>query len=108
MDAINIFENIPDRIPEELFDVISETDEVRIERIVSDGHSSPAGFWYDQDKDELALLLKGRAVLAFQEGERKVALKPGDYCVIPAHEKHRVEWTDPGEKTVWLAIHYQR
>ncbi len=103
----NLFENIPDRIPDELFDVISETDEIRIERIVSRGHSSPDDFWYDQDRDEFVLVLKGGAIVSFQEGERSVSLNPGDYCIIRAHEKHRVTWTKPREKTVWLAIHYR-
>ncbi|MCP4692125.1 MAG: hypothetical protein GY859_29030, partial [Desulfobacterales bacterium] len=72
MRVKNIFENIPDGIPGELFDLIAETDEVRIERIVSRGHSSPDGFWYDQEKEELVFLLQGGAILMFQEGEREV------------------------------------
>jgi cupin 2 domain-containing protein len=34
-------------------------------------------------------------------------LHPGDHVVIPAHRRHRVEWTDSTEKTIWLALHYQ-
>ena len=33
-------------------------------------------------------------------------MKPGDFVNIPAHKKHRVEWTTPDEPTVWLAVHY--
>ena len=51
------------------------------------------------------MLLTGGAGLRF-DGETKVReLKPGDYLHIPAHVRHRVEWTHPSEPTVWLAVH---
>jgi cupin 2 domain-containing protein len=31
---------------------------------------------------------------------------PGDFVNIPAHTKHRVEWTTPDEPTIWLAVRY--
>jgi len=102
----NIFENIPVDIPEELVEIISETDKIRIERIVSRGHSSPPDFWYDQAGNEYIILLKGKAGLAFENRADFVVMGPGDYLNIPAHLRHRVEWTDPEEDTVWLAIHY--
>lgn len=102
----NIFEKIPESIPEELVNIISETEEVKIERIVSKGHASPSGFWYNQDRNEYVLLLKGSAGLLF-DGEKEVlVMYPGDYVDIPAHARHRVEWTDPDQETVWLAVYY--
>jgi len=102
----NIFENIPKSIPEELAEIISETEDIRIERIVSRGHSSDPGFWYDQDRNEYVILLKGSAGLLF-EGEKEIfEMQPGDYVNIPAHMKHRVEWTDPEQETIWLAVYY--
>ena len=77
----------------------------RVERIVSHGHASPEGFWYDQDENEWVLLLKGAARLAFVD--RTIELRPGQAIDIPAHVKHRVDWTTPDEPTVWLAIHYR-
>lgn len=85
--------------------MLLQTPGVRIERIVSEGHSSPEGFWYDQETHEWVLLLSGAAKLQF-EGEEPIGLKPGSYLHIPAHRRHRVEWTDPTQPTVWLAIHY--
>ena len=102
----NLFQNIPDHLPEELVQVISESNNVRIERIVSKGHSSPDGFWYDQDRNEFVVLLKGKAGLLFEGEPEIVIMEPGDYVEIKAHVKHRVEWTHPGKSTVWLAIHY--
>ncbi|MCI0493881.1 cupin domain-containing protein [candidate division KSB1 bacterium] len=102
----NIFENIPEKIPEEIFEAIISTPDVSIERIISKGHSSQKDFWYDQDRNEWVVVLKGHARLKFFEDEESVELKPGDYINIPAHCKHRVEWTDPDEATIWLAIHY--
>ena len=102
----NIFENIPDHIPEELFNEILKTKNIKVERIVSKGHSSGISSWYDQEENEWVFLLKGSAGLLFKGDEKVIVLKPGDYINIPSHTKHRVEWTDPNMVTVWLAIHY--
>ena len=102
----NIFANIPDDIPDELFEEISKRETLKIERIVSQGHSSPEGFWYDQAENEWVILLKGSAGLVFEAEDKPVVLSPGDYIDIPAHVKHRVAWTDPEEETIWLAVHY--
>lgn len=101
----NIFNDLPSNLAEELVQTIVEGAEVRIERIVSCGHASPAGFFYDQPRAEWVILLKGAARLQL-EGET-LALKAGDFINIPAHAKHRVEWTAPDEPTVWLAVHYE-
>ncbi len=100
----NLFSNLPAGLPEELFTVLAENENVKIERIVSDGHASPEGFWYDQDQNEWVLLISGSAVLMV-ENER-VELNPGDYLLLPAHQRHRVESTSATEKTIWLAIYY--
>jgi len=102
----NLFANIPASLPDELATVLQEGHGVRIERIVSHGHSTPAGFWYDQPESEWLLVLKGAARLEFED--RMVEMGPGDYINIPAHQKHRVAWTSPTEPTVWLAVHYRR
>ena len=83
-----------------------ETDQLVLERITSRAHSTPASEWYDQKRDEWVLILKGRAGLSFAGQERVVEMNPGDYVHIPAHVRHRVEWTDPQGQTVWLALHY--
>lgn len=101
----NIFHTIPADLPAELFDTLLESGAVRIERIVSRGHATPAGQWYDQDRHEWVLLVQGAARLAFADG-REVAMAPGDWLQIPARQRHRVAWTDPGQDTVWLAVHY--
>lgn len=85
--------------------VLAEGEGVKIERIVSDGHASPEGFWYDQEQYEWVLLVSGSAVLAFED--KAVALKPGDHLLIPAHQRHRVEATSQTEKTIWLAVFYE-
>ncbi len=100
----NVYSGIPGELPEELFTVLAECGPVRIERIVSDGHASPEGFWYDQPENEWVLLLSGSATLDIA-GE-SVALKPGDHLLIPAHQRHRVEATAVGEITVWLAVFF--
>ena len=102
----NIFVDIPDHIPEELFHEILRTKNLKIERIVSKGHSSKENYWYDQERNEWVILLKGCARLLFKGVDKVIVLNPGDYINIPLHTKHRVEWTDPDTETVWLAVHY--
>ena len=102
----NILHNIPDSLPGELCEVIQTGNGVKIERIVSKGHASPEGFWYDQESHEWVLLLKGGATLLFEGKQNPIVLGPGDYLNIPAHTRHRVEWTDLNQETVWLAIYY--
>jgi len=102
----SLFADIPAGLPEERFDTLCASGAVRIERIVSRGHASPEGFWYDQEWSEFVLVVKGSAALRLENEKDPKVLKAGDYLNIPAHLKHRVEWTDPGEDTVWLAVHY--
>ncbi len=101
----NLFENIPDEIKEELFERIGGNENVRIERIISQGQSSPPGFWYDESLNEFVMLLSGKAKIIYESGEEFV-LNPGDYLDIKSRVKHRVEWTDEKRKTVWLAVYY--
>jgi cupin 2 domain-containing protein len=101
----NIFTNISAIIPEELIENLLVRESIKIERIVSQGHSTPDGEWYGQVWDEWVLLLQGAAVLAYEDGS-KASMRKGDYLYIPAHLSHRVEWTQPEVNTIWLAIHF--
>ncbi len=103
----NIFAGISDRLNDERIDAIVSADGVRIERIVSTGQASPPGFWYDQDWTEWVMLLSGSAGLLFEDEAEPRVLRPGDHVTIPAHARHRVEWTDATQSTVWLAVHYR-
>jgi cupin 2 domain-containing protein len=103
----NIFSDIPAQLPNELFEPILKKEGIEIERIVSKGHITAADEWLDQDWDEWVLLLQGQATLAFQVDTETVHLKAGDYLLIPAHCRHRVEWTHPSVETIWLAIHWR-
>jgi len=103
----NLFSGLPEQLPEELFEPILQRNGIEIERIISKGHATPPGQWYDQDGDEWVLLLQGRATLAYQNEAEPIHLQVGDYLLIPAHCRHRVEWTDPAIETLWLAIHWR-
>jgi cupin 2 domain-containing protein len=105
-DLTNLFVDIPADLSEELVQTPLGASNLRIERIVSLGHASPEVFWYDQEADEWVLLLTGAARLTL-EGEGPLDLLPGAFVNIPAHRRHRVEWTDPVQPTVWLAIYYR-
>jgi cupin 2 domain-containing protein len=106
MNAENLFDDIPTRLPEELATTILQAGSFRIERIISQGHASPPGFWYDQDDNEWVVVLEGSAAVEFEGRAEAVVLQRGSHLNIPARVRHRVAWTDPQGKTVWLAIHY--
>jgi len=98
---------LPENLPEERFEVLLETPAFRLERILSKGHATPEGQWYDQDWHEWVLLLQGQARLAIEGREGETFLQPGDSVLLPAHCRHRVEWTPSDRITVWLALHYK-
>jgi cupin 2 domain-containing protein len=100
----NIFDDLTQHLPKELMQILVRAADVRIERIISHGHASPADFWYDQAQHEWVIVLKGAARLQFEDG--MVEMRPGDFINIPAFKKHRVDWTTPDEPTVWLGVRY--
>lgn len=105
MNKGNILGHIPAELPNELVQVLTRNDSVCIERIVSRGHVSAPGFWYDQNAAEWVMVVSGAARIEFDDGS-SFDLWPGDWIDIPAHCRHRVAWTDPESDTVWLAVHY--
>ena len=107
MNPQNIFAPLPAPSPTEIFTELLAGRSFQLQRIVSTGQTSPPGQWYDQDTHEWVLLLSGAARLRIDGEAGLLQMQPGDYIHIPAHVRHRVEWTDPDQETVWLALHYQ-
>ena len=101
----NILASLPAALDTEVFSELLRDKNIRIERIVSKGHGSPAAGWYDQEDNEWVLVLEGAGTILFADS-RQVTLRKGDFLHIPAREKHRVTWTDPDRLTIWLAVHY--
>jgi len=101
----NLFEGIAADFPDEVFDVILQHENIKIERIISSGHTSPSSGWYNQDKHEWVLILQGSATIGFEDGS-SIQMQEGDYLNITAHRKHRVTKTSKNPDTIWLAIHY--
>ena len=106
--AHQLFADLPSRPEGELFSTLAESTAVRVERIVSPpGHRGEVGSWYDQERDEWVLLLRGGAALEIAGETELLELAPGDHVVIPAGLRHRVAWTAEDGPTVWLAVHYR-
>jgi len=101
---MNLLRELPDATLGEIVDAVVARPGVRIERIVSQGQVSPADFWYDQAEAEWVLLLSGAARLRFADEAEPRRLEAGDWLDIAPHRRHRVEWTDPAQPTVWLAV----
>jgi cupin 2 domain-containing protein len=104
---VNLLSPLSDTDTAERTDVLLTQPGLRIERIVSYGHTSPPGFWYDQAEAEWVTVLTGRARLRFADETEGRVLAPGDWVEIAPHRRHRVEWTDPTVPTVWLAVFYR-
>ena len=105
--AGNLFAGLPAQpVAEEEFTALLARPGLTIQRIVSTGQASPAGFWYDQADGEWVLLLQGAARLRFADEATDRILGPGDWLDIAPRRQHRVAWTAPDRVTVWLAVHY--
>jgi cupin 2 domain-containing protein len=102
----NLLTSLPDHIDHEQVEELLSQPNVKIERILSKGQTSPETGWYDQDKNEWVVVLQGAGDITFEDGD-KVRLKPGDHLNILAHRRHKVSWTAPDSVTVWLAVFYQ-
>jgi cupin 2 domain-containing protein len=103
----NLFANLGDKEnSEEQFEELLSRPGIRIERIVSTGQASPEGFWYDQEMAEWVVLLSGEAEIQFNDEVEPRKMIPGDWINIPPHRRHRVNWTDSSQQSIWLAVHY--
>lgn len=94
----NLFSRLEKRLPEELTEILLSGRGIRVERIVSDGHTTG---WYDQEENEWVCLLEGEADLEI-EGEIQT-LQRGEFLLIPRHCRHRVTRTT---KCIWLCIFF--
>lgn len=106
MASDNLYKPTPDNLDEEIFELLVQGENVKIERIISKGHTSPDSGWYDQAQNEWVLVLKGNASISFENGQ-VVDLNEGDYLNILSHQKHKVIRTSTTTETIWLAIHYK-
>lgn len=99
----NLFSDVPSDFPDEVFQEIVSRPGIRIERILSNGHTTENGKWYDSNQNEWVLIAKGCGTIEYDDG-RTDTLNEGDYLLIPKHVKHRVSHTD--KPTIWLAVHF--
>ena len=60
----NLFANLPVETKDEVFTELLSRPGARIERIVSNGQSTPVDTPFNQDHDEWVLLLRGSASLS--------------------------------------------
>ncbi len=104
----NLFSPLVASHDDEVFETLVESGSLKLERIVSTGQATPPGEWYDQDRDEWVALLSGSATLRIEDPAEVVQLVPGDWLLIPAHRRHRVEQTANDSESVWIALHFDR
>ncbi len=102
----NIFKDI--QLPvggEEVFESLCKAKNVHVERIVSNGQTTPPDKWCDSQQYEWVILLQGKASLEM-EGGQMIHLQKGDHLLIPARQKHRVSYTSQNPHCIWLAVHF--
>jgi cupin 2 domain-containing protein len=103
---VNVFREMPDPNEGEAFDELFVRPGLRVERIVSHGHASAPGAWYEQPQDEWVIVLAGAARVRFEDEAEAHELRAGDCLEIEAYRRHCVDWTHPDEPTIWIAVHY--
>lgn len=92
----------------EIFENIINTKDLKnlkIERIISKGQISEKDFWYNQEENELVILLEGNAILEI-ENQGELKLTKGDYLILNKNVKHKINYTSKIPECIWLAIHY--
>lgn len=106
MPIDNIWQ-LPSESDSEIFDLLCQTKQVRIERIVSVGHTTPADEWYDQDQHEWVVVLQGTATLLLDDHAQGevLTLVAGQHLYLPPHRLHRVIATSTEPPCIWLAVH---
>lgn len=97
----NLYDLPADFSEQEIFTDLLINHNVRIERIVSYGQTTPTDQPYVQPDDEWVMVLMGKAILKLED-ERHV-LNAGESLLIPANVKHWITYTQ--SPTIWLAIH---
>lgn len=97
--------NLPDATSAEQTEQLCAGKSFRVERITSAGQHSPPDFWYDQAWDEWVMVVQGSAILFFKDPDETICLTPGDWVMISAHRRHRIEETSREPATVWIAVH---
>lgn len=100
----SLLQDIPASSKDEIFETILQKENIKIERIISYGQTTPENYWYDQDEDEFVVVLQGFAKLQYYDGNI-IELNAGDSLLIKAHEKHKVIYTE--NPTIWLAIFFK-
>ncbi|PSB09944.1 cupin [Pleurocapsa sp. CCALA 161] len=101
----NIFKFCAQLPAKELFETLWSNDQISIKRIISTGQITPAGEWYDQEQNEWLIVLQGSGELSYEDNSR-IKLTTGDYLLIPAHLKHRVEYTSTEPPCIWLTVFF--
>ena len=99
----NLLRLPPEPPTAEVSELLLQRPGIRMERILSTGQASPPGFWYDQAEDEWVAVLQGEGALQWEDG-KVTELRSGDWLLIPAHQKHRVERTSVEPPCIWLAL----
>jgi cupin 2 domain-containing protein len=102
----NIFKTNPEKPNEEIFEIILNNKNLKLERIITNGQTTPPGEWYNQENDEWVVLIQGSALILF-ENEKFIILNKGDHILIPKNCKHRVQWVDSNQECIWLALHFK-
>lgn len=98
---MNLFDISYKSSQQEVMDILCESENVRIEKIISTGQVSDS--WYDQDENEWVSVIEGCGKLLFED--REITLNKGDSILIKAHEKHKVTYTS--DPCIWLCVFYK-
>ena len=121
MEKINIFDlkDLSER--KEVVKILTENENVKIEKIISTGQVTG---WQESDKNEFVILVQGNAEIEYYENKNlktneniiknqkntndmKLQLGKGDTVLIRKGERHRVSYTSKNPCCIWICIFFE-
>lgn len=104
MKANNLLAKIPANLDQEVSEVLVNNKAVCIERIISKGHSSPPTGWYDPSKNEWVMVLKGEAIISFENKTEYIyRLLVHDKVIQPIPEASISQQTMRHKLAIWAS-----
>ena len=117
---MNIFDLKDLSEKEEVVRILTENENVKIEKIISTGQTTD---WQKSDKNEFVILVQGTAEIEYFESKdykksdntmknkkdinnKKLRLGKGDTVLINKGERHRVSYTSKNPCCIWICIFF--
>ena len=117
---MNIFDLKDLSEKEEIVEILTGNENVKIEKIISTGQTTD---WQESEQNEFVILIQGEAEIEYfgnknlekneniienqrNTNNKKLQLAKGDTILINRGEKHRVSYTSKNPCCIWICIFF--